>query len=133
MSLKGHTDENIAQTHDHHNPQLSKAFPENLLNLVPPYNSAQYAKIDGSEISIGTTKLPLPSLDGDVPISFILSTNTDKIVLRLSDGIEITITAENLDEDMTINVRTLTETDQDAWKRLVTDRTWEGVQIKFLF
>ena len=62
-----------------------------------------------------------------------LSTNADKIVLRLSENTEITITAENLDEDMTINVRTLTETDQDAWKRLVTDRTWEGVQIKFLF
>jgi hypothetical protein len=68
MSLKGHTDENIAQAHEHHNPQLSKAFPENLLNLVPPYNSVQYAKIDGTEISIGTTKVPLPSLDGDIPI-----------------------------------------------------------------
>jgi hypothetical protein len=62
-----------------------------------------------------------------------LSTNADKIVLRLSENTEITITAENLDEDMTINVRTLREADQDAWKRLVTDQTWEGVQIKFLF
>lgn len=66
-------------------PQWFKAFPENLLHLVPEVENVEYTAIVGNDIMIGYTRRALPSLDG-IMITFLLSTNLDKIRLHLSDS-----------------------------------------------
>jgi hypothetical protein len=115
------------------NPQWSKAFPENLLHLVPEVDSVEYAIIKGNNIIIGKQKRRLPPLDG-IKIAFILSTNLDKIKLQLSaqGGPFMTITADNLDDELAINVETLSESDRLAWTRFVEEEVREDILIKFL-
>ena len=68
------------------NPQLSKAFPENLLSLVKPPDQIMFAKIHGTSdtMTIGNgTRTPLPALDGTT-ITFIVSTNAGEMNLVLT-------------------------------------------------
>lgn len=124
-------DANVWQQGKYRDRQVSPAFPENL--LTSPWYRVDYDIIEGSDISIGTTKVPLPSFDDDSPISFILATNADKIKMVLSDSRDITITEENLDENMMIDMKSLSVADRLLWKSRVTNQIWKGVQIKFLF
>lgn len=114
-------------------PQGSKAFPENLLRLVPKNNLLQYAVIDGDNITIGDDTRPLPPLDTAFPISFILSTNVDTIKLDLTStgATSITITEHNLDDSLGIRDTLLSEKDLTAWTNF-KKKLRDGVQIKFL-
>jgi len=92
-----------------------------------------YAVIKENEIIVGETKVPLPPLDGTTPISFILLTNVDTINLKLSSETSISITKDNLDNDMLIKEDTLSGTDRMVWARFMTQEIREAVKVKFVF
>jgi hypothetical protein len=120
------------------NLQYSKAFPENVLSLVPSKDPIQYAVIEGKNattitIDNGETRIPLPAL-GHHNITFILSTNAERLRLNLGPPIPpLTITEANVDDDMEINVETLDDSGKSAWTTFVNIRMRKKVQIKFLF
>ena len=125
--------DNLQEMPADRDPQCSKAFPENLLRLVPNNNAIQYAVIDGDNITIGDDTRPLPPLDTAFPISFILSTNVDTIKLDLTStgATSITITEHNLDDSLGICDTLLSEKDLTAWTNF-KKKLRVGVQIKFL-
>ena len=125
--------EDIWQQMPGRDPQRSKAFPENLLRLVPKNNPFEYALIEGDNITIGKETRQLPALGETFPISFILSTNVDMIKLELTStgASSITITEENLDDSLGIRDDSLSEKDLNAWKNF-KDKLRSGIQIKFL-
>jgi hypothetical protein len=72
------------------NPQLSKAFPESLLSLVPPLDRIRFARIQGKSgrhsnemIMDDGKRLSLPVLDGTC-ITFIIATNAEMLNLNLT-------------------------------------------------
>ena len=141
------------------NPQLSKAFPENLLSLVKPPDRIMFAKIHGRSdtMTIGNdTKIPLPALDGTT-ITFIASTNAEEMNLVLtpstrptnrkrsateaetlnageSTPVAMTITEADLNDDMEIDVGKLSDpVAKIAWTSFMGDEIPVGVKLKFLF
>jgi hypothetical protein len=114
------------------NPQLSNAFPSNLQCLVPQIDPVEYAIIEGEHIIIGKKRRLLPPLDGTTTITFMVSTNMDQIHLTLSPrGDTITLTEDNLDEDLQINENLLGTSEQNRWKRFKR-QVRDEVVIKFL-
>ena len=73
-------------------------------------------------------------VEGTTSIVFDLSTkNVDVLHLGLSPETCITISEDNLDDDMQIKVDTLSEADRLAWTSFVKAEVREGTLIKFLF
>jgi len=120
------------------NPQYSKAFPENVLSLVPSKDPIQYAVIEGETGTTMTldndgTRIPLPELNG-ATITFILSTNAKQLRLDLGPSIpKVTITEAHLDDEMEINVDKLENDEEAVWTAFVRERLRDGVNLKFLF
>ena len=134
------------------NPQLAKAFPENLLSLVSPPDPIQFATIhgisDSSNVIVGDGTSPqLPALDG-TSINFIFSTNAERLRLKLtpnaetlnvkipvgeSSSCEVIITEANLNDDMQIDVTLLDADAKLAWTTFMGDKILEGAKVKFLF
>ena len=127
------TEQSDQQQRSNRNPQDSKAFPANLLCLVPQKDPIEYAVIEGNDITIGNVKHSLPPLDG-ITITFMVSTNLDKMKLTVSsDGSsKITITEGQLDEDLRIEDDSLDPGDRALWQRFMRDHAREGIEIKFL-
>ena len=100
----------------------------------------------GVEITVDNcASTPSPNLDGKT-ITFMLSTNADTLNLVISLTIAnavfggdlacnpvVTISKANVDENMEIDVGTLSEPDSEYWRRCVIDRIRKDVKIKFLF
>ena len=130
---KHKTNQSDQQQRSNRNPQDSKAFPANLLCLVPHKDPIEYAVIEGNDITIGNVKHSLPPLDG-ITITFMVSTNLDKMKLTVSsDGSsKITITEGQLDEDLRIEDDSLDPGDRALWQRFMRDHVREGIEIKFL-
>jgi len=120
------------------NPQYSKAFPENVLSLVPSKDPIQYAVIEGETGTTMTldndgTRIPLPELNG-ATITFILSTNAKQLRLDLGPSIpKVTITEAHLDDEMEFNVDKLENDEEAVWTAFVRERLRDGVNLKFLF
>lgn len=111
--------------------QHSAAFPENLLRLVAKSNPVKYAVIQGDYITTdGDNECPLPHLE-ETTLNFILATNVNIIQLVLSRDEEITIDETNLDDDLGIEISSLTDNDTRAWTEF-DERVPEGIQIRFL-
>ena len=103
-------------------------------------NSRYCAVIEGessTEITlVNGRKVPLPPLEGTT-ITFIISTNADKLLLNLGGSrADLTVTEATLDRNMEIDVLKLTvnkPSEKRAWMQLVTETIRKGVAIKFLF
>jgi hypothetical protein len=140
-----HSSTNNKQVVGERNPQCSKAFPENLLSLVPSRDPIPYGVIEG--MSATSLKIPrnkrkrenddilLPDLDETTTITFLLSTNAKRLKLGLGEIIPniVTITETNLNEDMEIIVHKLQVRDRSHWTQFVEDRVRSNVKLKFLF
>lgn len=114
------------------NPQLSEAFPENLLCLENPIDQCQYATVGkgGKHIVFGKNNDSLPSLDLNgpttTPITFLLSTNVDMVKLKLLNKNAIAIRQENLDNDLCIDAETIEDVvDREAWETFVEKKVPE--------
>jgi len=130
-------------------PQLAKSFPETYFSRVPRQETLHYAVIQGNPSSTCTvsldkdkTLIPLPKLldrttPGSRSIDFIVSTNADTLQVQVpveNSMHTLTITPANLNENMQIDVGTLTDDwDRAAWTSFVTDKILKRVEIKFLF
>jgi hypothetical protein len=112
--------------------QNSKAFPENVARNMLPRDPLPYAVIEGDEISIGETKRRLAPLLDTTIISFVLSTDSKEILLRLSPETTLRVTSDNVGSDFVLNPDTMSENDRLAWSNFVTEHVREGIQIKFL-
>jgi hypothetical protein len=131
-------DRDDSYSHDDLDKQISKTFPGNLfcVDTLTDDEKIRYASIEGfgaAEITIDNgMKIPLPPLDG-IPLTFVVSTNAKTIRLTLASEAILEITEGNLDDDLTINTKTLSQPLQFAWEIFLKDNVRPSVKIKFLF
>jgi hypothetical protein len=126
----------------------SKAYPENLVKYSEPFDSVQYAWIEsGSElITIPTNDggdvktIPLPALDSNETITYVIVTNAKTLRLKLGDDATLKVSDDVLNADMGLNTTTVKSYRSKGkvvkplqkWTEII-DKVKVGVKIEFLF
>ena len=103
------------------NPGLAKAFPENLLSLLPPPDRIRFAKIDEQSttpMTIGNdTGIPLAVLDGTT-ITFIFSATGERMNLSSEPKPKKKATATTRDSELRESTPSQNAQAQDLTVRL---------------
>jgi hypothetical protein len=112
--------------------QSSKSYPANLIATRQPFDGVAYAEIMRNG-KVKNTKMVLPRLPSTLDISFVLSSNAERIDLVLPGKYTIPITAAALDEaTLQLDEGTLNETQREKW-RAFRGSMRDGVKLQCLF
>jgi hypothetical protein len=116
---------------DFRQPQLSNAYPANLIMTRQPFDGVKHAEVVRSGRVKGP-RLVLPPLPSRLDVTFVLASNAERLDLVLPGTCTLPVTEASLDGTLQIDEGRLSEDHRKHWGALC-GTLLEGVTLQFLF
>jgi hypothetical protein len=112
--------------------QGSNAFPANLIRWQEVSDGVEYVKITDTDRVEGTNYV-LPGRPDTLDVTFVLSTNAERLNLTLAEATSLIISEETLDGDMQVDPEKLPNVAGVAAWTTFEGTLVPGVKVQFLF
>jgi hypothetical protein len=112
--------------------QGSNAFPANLIKWQEVSDGVEYVKITGNG-QVESSNFVLPGRPNPLDVTFVLSTNAERLNLTLAEAKSLIISEETLDGDMQVDPTKIPDEDAAAAWTSFENTLVPGVKLQFLF